>query len=194
MIESYPLFWPQSRPRTPAHQVARSRFDSTQDRAQRALLDEIRRLGGRETILSTNIRLRNDGLPYASQREPDDAGVAVYFTYKKQPMCFACDRYWRMWENMHAIRLTIEALRGIARWGTGDMMESAFRGFTALPAPGAQRSWREVLGVAADETDINVVRANYRSRAAQEHPDRGGDHNAMSEINQAWAQAQEALK
>ena len=46
---------------------------------------------------------------------------------------------------MQAIAKTIEALRGINRWGTGDMMEAAFKGFSALPAPDTNKPWREVL-------------------------------------------------
>ena len=114
MTEAFPLQWPASRPHTPT--PARSRFDTSQDRAQRTLVDEVRRMGGSNLVISTNIELRRDGLPYAGRREPADKGVAVYFDYRKRPMCFACDRWARIGDNIYAIAKTIEALRGIERW------------------------------------------------------------------------------
>jgi hypothetical protein len=74
-------------------------------------------MGGTGVILSTNIPLRNDGLPYANSREPNDPGVAVYFRYQKRDLCFACDAYTSVRENAYAIAKTVEALRGIERWG-----------------------------------------------------------------------------
>jgi hypothetical protein len=68
-------------------------------------------MGGSGVILSTNIALRNDGLPYANSREPNDPGVAVYFRYGKREMCFACDAYTTVRENAYAIAKSIEALR-----------------------------------------------------------------------------------
>jgi hypothetical protein len=93
--------------------------------------------------------LRRDGLPLANHRTPSDLGVAVYFTYRGRQMCLACDQWDKIQDNIHAIRKTIEAFRGIPRWGTGDMMERAFTGFEELPAPGqqAKRPWWQVLGV-----------------------------------------------
>ena len=97
---------------------------------------------------------------------------------------------------MQAIRKTIEALRGIERWGSSDMMDTAFSGFLQLPAPGQSkvRSWREVLGIAEGIDDIDYVRHVYKRMSSQNHPDKGGSADVMAEINNAWAQAQEALK
>jgi hypothetical protein len=149
MTEAFPLAWPLGRPRT--QYPSRSRFDTTQERAQRTLVEEVRRMGGSHLVISTNIKLRRDGLPYANRREPTDKGVAVYFDYKKRPMCFACDRWDRIGDNIYAIAKTIEALRGIERWGSGSMVEQAFTGFVALPAPkkslgNCRRALRCVVG------------------------------------------------
>lgn len=191
---AYPLQWPPHRPRSRFR--GRGSFKTSFARARDNIIAEVHRLGGRMTIISTNIPLRADGLPYATFRLPDDTGVAVYFQYKGKAMCFACDRYTGAEANMHAISLTISALRGIARWGTGDMMESAFSGFTALPAPGhtAARGWPEILEVAHDAT-YEEAKENYRRLSMIRHPDRrGGSEEAMTELNWAWAQAQAALK
>ena len=150
-------------------------------------------LGGINPILSTNIPLRRDGLPYANHRQPDDKGVAVYFTYKGRQMCFACDKWDKVEDNIQAVRKTIEALRGIARWGTGDMMERAFTGFEALPAPGqrAKRPWWQVLGVHQDATP-EEIKAAYRRQAMACHPDHGGNEALMAEVNAAYSEATRA--
>jgi hypothetical protein len=192
-VEAYPLCWPPHRKRTAYRQSAA--FKTGFAKARDHIVSEVRRLGGSATIISTNIELKRDGLPYATFRTPEDTAVALYFTYKGKQMCFACDRYRKVEDNMHAISLTISALRGIARWGTGDMMEAAFSGFTALPAPGQTqaRGWREVLEAAQGDS-LEDVKTKYRKLSSMRHPDKGGSADAMSELNWAWNQAQEALK
>jgi hypothetical protein len=200
MIEAYPLYWPEGRPRASHSYRETAKFKASFARARDDVLHEIELLVGRytvrqaEIIISTNVALRRDGLPLANQRQPDDPGVAVYFTYKKKQVCFACDRWTKIEDNMRAIALTIAALRGIARWGTGDMMEAAFRGFSALPAPGATtRTWRVVLELGPGERNLDVARDRYRRLASLRHPDKGVTTDAMTELNAAWDQAQKEL-
>lgn len=188
MIEAYPLHWPEGWSRTRAWHRSQSKFKNSFARARDELLDEIERLRGRyhrsgDPILSTNVALRQDGLPYANQREPEDSGVAVYFKYKDKDMCFACDKYKKVWENMVAITKTIEAIRGIERWGASDMMERAFRGFVALPA--STGHWSEILGVPRNASTEQVMQA-YRQLAQQHHPDKAnGNADQFIKINQA---------
>lgn len=61
------------------------------------------------------------------------------------------------------------------------MIEAAFTGFTALPAP--EQSW-QVLGVAHDATR-EQIEAAHRRLAMEHHPDRGGDGDRMARINAA---------
>ncbi|WP_104656568.1 J domain-containing protein [Ralstonia insidiosa] len=200
MFDAYPLQWPNGRPRTLAYNRETGKFDVTFARARDNIVREVTLLcGGRfaadpQIVISTNVALRRDGLPLANQRQPDDVGVAVYFVYKKRQMSFACDRWRKIEHNMQAIAKTIEALRGISRWGTGDMLEAAFTGFAALAAPGATKTWREVLGVPVHERDIEAVRAAFRRQAAEHHPDRqGGSIEKMAAVNAAWQQAKADL-
>ena len=130
-IAAFPLTWPENRPRTRAPEP--SRFKVTLGAAINELQDEVQRLGGRDLVISSNLPLRRDGLPMASRSAPKDRGVAVYFTYKRKPMCFACDQWATVEENMRAIAKTIDTLRGIERWGSGQMVEQAFTGFLASP-------------------------------------------------------------
>ena len=145
-------------------------------------------MGGRNLVISTNISLRRDGRPHVSQRKIDDPGVAIYFERKGCAVCFACDRWNTIGDNMRAIEKTIKALRGIARWGTGDMMEAAFRGFEALPAP----SWRADLGLTPNAT-LADAEQSYRKRARSAHPDAGGSVEGMSRLNTAIERARQEL-
>lgn len=49
-------------------------------KARDQLLAELRLLGAKGLVVSTNVELRLDGLPYSESRHIADPGVAVYFT------------------------------------------------------------------------------------------------------------------
>lgn len=190
--EAYPLYWPVGRKRTQYRET--SRFGLSFARARDDVAREVKLLGGRDLILSTNIPLRRDGLPYAGVAQPQDPGVAVYFTYKGKQFCFACDRWRKVEDNMRAIALTVEALRGIARWGTGDMLEAAFTGFVALPDPQRARTWREVLGFPPGRIPpVGEIDSNYRVLRSRHHPDKGGDGRLFHEVQTAYAAARREL-
>ncbi|AMV24073.1 DnaJ domain protein [Gemmata sp. SH-PL17] len=186
-IEAYPLQWPAGKPRT--IRPERSRFDVSFARARAQVLHEVKLLGGTQPVLSTNIPLRKDGLPYATFKEPRDQGVAVYFTLKGRPMCFACDRWETIRENMQAVAKTIEALRGIERWGSGSMVEQAFTGFVALPSP---KSPYDVLGVPKGAT-VTEIEAAFRQKVKIAHPDAGGAVGAIQELIEARDKLRVAL-
>lgn len=195
MTQAFPLHWPDGWPRTKT--PARSRFDVSFAAARDGLLEQIARMGGRYVVLSTNIELRRDGLPYANQQTPDDPGVAVYFERKGKQMVFACDRWDRVKDNIRAIQKTIEAMRGIERWGASDMLERAFSAFEALPAPGetVPRSWRDVLGFEPPYGVITRERIEgaYRLQAKHAHPDAGGSAEAFAELTRARDDALRAI-
>jgi hypothetical protein len=184
--QAFPLHWPDGWPRTKT--PARSRFDVSFTAARDGLFDEINRMGGRYIVLSTNIELRRDGLPYANQRTPSDPGVAVYFERKGKQMVFACDRWDLVKDNMRAIQKTIEAMRGIERWGASDMLERAFSAFEALPPP-AKRTWREVLNFGVGEVRKWDIETSYRALSKERHPDTGGSVEAFQELQNAREQA-----
>ena len=117
MADAFPLEWPHGWPRTEKPQ--RARFDTSFARARDGVMNELNRMGvaDHEIVISTNIQTRRDGLPYASHREPDDSGVAVYFDLDGREQCIPCDRWDRVRDNMQVIHKTIGALRGLERWG-----------------------------------------------------------------------------
>ena len=183
-IESYPLAWPNGKPRTRWDKIERSRFEPGNRPTEVANVHaELHRLGARNVVVSSNLRLRNDGLPYARDRAPDDQGVAVYFDYAGGQKCFACDRWRTIEENLRAIFKSIEAIRGLERWGSKSFVDAAFTGFAALPSPGAARSWWDVLGLPQGATAEEINKA-YRSKAMELHRSEAGDAS-MSELNVA---------
>lgn len=186
-IDAFPLSWPIGWKRTNAK--SESRFKTSFARARGELFRELKLMGVPDwnVILSTNLPLRKDGLPYAGQSNPVDSGVAVYFRYKDKPMVFACDTYRKIEDNLWAVCKTIEAIRGIERWGASEMLERTFTGFAALPPPteAIKRNWWDILGVSESATAAEIGAAR-RKLAERHHPDRGGDPQKMSEINRAY--------
>lgn len=190
---AYPLQWPAGRPRTTRRQS--SRFASSFTDSRSLLLEELKRLGAANVVISSNIQTRLDGLPYANTRRPEDPAVAVYFTWNGQQYCFACDKWDMPKDNLRAIAKTVEALRGINRWGTGEMMQAAFTGFQSLPAPASrEQSCWDVLGLAPGSSG-ETVRMRYRELARRCHPDSPtGSTEAMAELNQAYETALAAAR
>lgn len=188
--EAYPLTWPPGRPRKPAVLRTEAAFQVGFARSRDEMLNELRLLRAGSVIISTNVPLRRDGLPYADFRQPDDPAVAVYFQRHGKPYVIACDSYRKVEHNMRAVGVTVEALRSIARHGATEMLEQAFTGFQALPAAAraAEASWWDVLGVLPDAPE-GTIREAYRRLAHEHHPDRGGDGEKMARINRAYEQA-----
>jgi len=183
--ESFPLSWPTGYRRT-TRRIG-SKFAQSMDKAQRFLRDEVSRLGGRNLIVSTNLRLRNDGGIYAADMNKliDDPGVAIYFKYKGKDISMCCDQYLRVWENIYALAKGIEALRGMERWGVSDFLDRAFTGFTALPESTSTKSWSDILGVPINASADQIKEA-YRRLAMVHHPDKGGDANEFTRIKSAY--------
>lgn len=113
-IDAWPLAWPATWPRTDYPE--RSRFGVSFAVARDELLYELDLLGATDVVISSNVELRRDGLPYANRPEPIDTGVAIYFTIDSRQQCIPVDRWDRVKDNLRAAGLTIQALRG---WSGG---------------------------------------------------------------------------
>lgn len=174
MVDAYPLQWPEGWERTETRQY--SRFETSFANARDGLIHEIHLLGGKFPIISTNIPIRRDGLPYAKFRTPDDPGVAVYFDLDGQQQCFPCDRWTRIQDNLHAVELCISALRGLERWGAKEMVRASFRGFEALPYnPDNEDTLKPEKDYFADCNTIDQINDRFRSLSKVLHPDVKGD-------------------
>lgn len=188
MTGTRPLAWPDGWPRTPWGQRQKSPLRRDNDKlsvhAALTRLDlQMKRLGGRNMVVSTNLTTRDDGWPRSDQREPEDPGIAVYFSLRGRNQVLACDRWKRVADNIAAIATHIEATRKIQRYGVGSL-EQAMRGYIALPAPG-QQHWRAVLRLGAGPVTRDAINDQYRRRASELHPDVGGSAEAMAELNTA---------
>jgi DnaJ-domain-containing protein 1 len=150
---------------------------------------ELRRLGAREDILSTNLLLGQSG-SRSDQREPQDPGAAVYFTLYGQPRVLASDHWTRLADNIAAIAAHIGAMRAVDRYAVGTL-DQAFAGYAALPAS-APEEWWVVLQLPPTAT-LDEAEAAFRKLARNSHPDVGGSNEDMARLTAARAEAREAL-
>lgn len=210
IIKAYPLQWPAGWKRTPHHQRVRAQFGravyvpSTQpggtgytqkgdlsiNDAVTRVRQELGRMQVREddVVISSNLVLRLDGFPKSGQAQPADPGAAVYWRIRDQTRCMAIDQYTKVEHNLAAIAATIDAMRAIKRHGGAEILDRAFTGFTALPAPTAgQKPWRQVFGFADDE-EVSPLRLEgaYRTARSEAHPDKGGSQDAFLAVQAAY--------
>jgi hypothetical protein len=188
-IPAYPLAWPDGLPRT--ERKVTSQFRTTLSAALNNVRKSLEAFGkdsGKavsEISISSNVTLGQD--------RPPDTGVAVWFTWDGQQRCIAVDRYPKPEDNLQAIHHVLEARRTEMRHGGLHVVRQTFKGFTALPAPPGRKSWRDVLKLTHANVSATEVDAAYRKLAEQAHPDKGGTHERMSELNAARKEAKEAI-
>lgn len=206
MTDAYPLAWPEGWKRTPSHRRTTAQFGvvakkfstdgqrSWNEKRRLSIADamervqhELEALGVKsvadDSIVSTNLKLNMRGFPRGDQGEPMDPGAAVYWQQSGKPMrVMAIDTYDRVADNLGAIAATLQAMRAIERHGGAQILDRAFTGFLALPSSGPS-CW-VVLGLSPGD-NAATIEARYRVLAKQRHPDAGGSHAAMSELNAA---------
>lgn len=173
--QAYPLQWPSGWPRSKGGEV--SRFSTKLPAALSALRKEVELLGGKSLVLSSNVTL--------GAERPADPAVCAYFVLREKSIAIPCDRWGKVEDNVKAIALTIEAMRGMERWGAKDMITAMFKGFVALPEKTGPSCW-EMLGISQfGSTEAHVMDA-WRAKAPTAHPDHaGGSHAAMTALNEA---------
>ncbi len=206
-MTNYPLSWPDGwkrqkyRKDAMFYRESMGQFGKKKDKLSIAdgverVCYELGRLGisANNAIISTNVQPRLDGMPRSNQSEPADPGVAVYWKSKGRNQVMAVDRYTRVADNLAAIAATLEAMRAIERHGGAQILDRAFLGFQALPAP---VNWRHVLQVAPEitgSTALMVAREAYKTLAKIHHPDLGGSSEKMAELNRAMSDAEREVQ
>lgn len=180
MTESFPLKWPLGRSTTSPSQRKNATFSTTMGRSRDELLHELKLLEARDVVISSNVATYKRGgqnIMYADQTAAkDNPGVAVYYTWKGESYALACDRWKTVTDNLQALNKTVNAIRGIDRWGTGEMMKAAFAGFKELPAP--PTDFWTYLGIEATK-DIEIITKAYRQQAREHF----NNESILKEVN-----------
>jgi hypothetical protein len=208
-IRSYPLQWPPGVPRTASASRTRAPFNrrernhsggysmrrslSVIDGVNR-VLEQLRhmRVSRDESVISTNMPSRLDGLPRSDSAQPADTGAAVYWRkHGETPRCMAIDIYDGVADNLAAIAQCLEAIRTLERVGGRVVRDMAFSGFVALPSP---EIWWRTLGLDSPNATPEQIEVAYKRLAMRNHPDRGGDDESMARINRARELGLEAIR
>lgn len=220
MISNYPLSWPHGWKRTDGAHRRRAKFsrgerqyssepggrswlrqrDVTISDGTTRLLVELQRMGvsREDVVISTNVEVRLDGLPYSNRKAPADPGVAVYWRHRKADKVMAIDLYDTVADNLAAVAATLEAMRAIERHGGAAILDRAFTGFTALPSPEQARAplWWQVLGFdkPGEVITLEMAEQAYRRRRSETHPDKpGGSQDAFDLVQRAIEQARQEI-
>ena len=194
MTESYPLKWPIGRDRTLKFNRKPAAFKTTPARSRDELMHQLKLLGARDVVISSNVATYRRGgqeIMYADQSAAkEDPGVAVYYTWKGDQYVLACDKWNTVMDNLQALMKTVDAIRGIERWGTGEMMKAAFAGFKALPDTTLRESeiW-QIMGLPSKPASFDGVVTAYKAAAKKAHPDGGGSNEAFQRLQQAYERA-----
>lgn len=194
-ISAYPLHWPGVWERN--QEPRRSRFSPylTIAEARDEVYRELDLMGATDIVISSNAELLKSGEIASRQRYMQDTGVAVYFSLAGQKV-IPCDEWERIQDNLHAIALTVGALRGLERWGTKKIVSAAFEGFAALPPIAGGIDPLAYFGLAQiHRTKItpDMLNAAFRERAKTAHPDAGGSDEAFRELQQMFEAARVRL-
>lgn len=174
---AYPLCWPPGWPKTEPHNRESAKFKTALPAALANLKRQIELMGGAGVLLSSNYTLGSSN--------PKEPGVVAYFTWAKVEMAIPCDRWLKLEDNVHAIALTVEAMRGMERWGAKHMIRAMFTGFKQLPLNPNGESWWKVLNVPVN-APRDQVRDAYQRLVKESHPDAGGDQERFIKIQRAY--------
>ena len=187
----YPLAWPDGLPRT--ERKASSQFRTTLSQAINNVQKSLTAFGSDTGKAVSDVAVTSN-VGGISFKDPDDTGVAIWFTWEGAQRCIAVDRYPKVQDNLQAIHHILEARRTEMRHGGLHIVRQTFKGFVALPAPEGAKGWREVLGLTRPNVTPHCIDAAYRAKAQAAHPDKqGGSAEAMQQLNRARAEAKAAI-
>lgn len=187
-------------------------------RSVAAVLDELAKEGRLlyvdRVIVETFHRerdIRKDGLLRADASLPSSVGVVVYVEKSRtETLRFACDQYQSYrdsggnmhygWvDNLRAVTLTMESLRGVDRWGVAKNKEQ-YKGWLQLPTPPpsnpAEDAARVLLkaggydlttaNIAAVVTNPVTARTVWAAAVKNTHSDTGGNDRDFMTVQSAW--------
>lgn len=197
-------------------------FRSTYNKTLDLLEFELKKITARGIVIEAFYELdqiRNDGWPRANVN-PRDPGVILSFRKPEGPtflrdgkrmvntvsLSFPCDTYFHIEHNIHAIALSLEALRAVDRYGVTKRAEqyAGWKRIEAPPAAGfaskedAALFLAQEAGFGSGERDIRILitdngirRMAYRDAAKRLHPD--STHPTGNKTPGMWEKLQQAL-
>jgi hypothetical protein len=157
------LTWPENKPRAGGR--VGSPFRTEVDKAEREIKYELERWGARDYIIS-----RNRTRIFAG----DPAAAVWWLDRKRQLKVIGCDKYVKPADNLHAIYLTLDAMRALDRWGAYTIEQASEGAKVAMlppPAGSEQLSWRIVLGDVpinlTPDDRLAILEKRYRNKASE---------------------------
>lgn len=188
MTFEYPLKWNKNILRT--EQTKRSKFGSRSAFfAGKELVRELKLLGAKDIIITSNLRIKQDGTFHAVQGYVEDPGICVYLKLNGADKCFACDKWDIAADNVWALKLNVEAIRGLERWGGSNFMDGLFTGFKALPDPAnAITMGPDYFYNCGSEEEL---RTKFIELSKEMHPDKGGNAEEFKEMKRQYDQRAE---
>ncbi len=186
----YPLQWLPQQPRT--KRPTRARFGNhSLSNAGYNIENELRLMGAKDCIISTNLQTKLSGGFYANQKI-EDSGVVIYFKLKDADKAMACDLWDKPEHNLWALQLSISAIRGLERWGGSEFLDGLFTGFKALPAPGDETI--ATVRYFGGGIGLEEGKAIFKNMAMELHPDKGGDPDEFMELNKQFVQFKQSCQ
>ena len=202
--------WPGEATKVRKNAAFRSSYIKTLD----LLESELQKIQARAIVIEafyTLDQIRNDGWPRANQN-PSHPGVILSFkkpegpTFYRDgkpmvhivPLSFPCDTYHRIEHNIHAIALSLQALRAVDRYGVTKRSEQ-YAGWKRIEAPKANGfdSKEAAAAFIIVEANRSIPAASviqdaalrseiYRQAARRLHPDSPtGNHDLFIKLQQA---------
>lgn len=173
----------------------RAVFRSSYTKTLNLLEDELRKLSALDIVIQAGFSLdqiRNDGWPRGGQ-SPKHPGIILSCRSRGQSLSFPCDTYDTWQDNIHAIALSLNALRAVDRYGVTKGAEQ-YRGFAQLGAPvaaGTPKSAALVFALFSKIPDVEILsnadsaRQAFKAAIKVTHPDRGGRQEDFHMVMQA---------
>ncbi|MBN3875282.1 J domain-containing protein [Nostoc sp. JL23] len=171
LITAYPLAWPPTSQRTPSSKRASATYRAGFAKARDDLLDELRLFGADNVVISSDIPLRKDGLPYASFKEPSDPGIGVYFRIKGQSYVICCDAWDRAKDNLRAIGEYISALRVIRNCRVSSIAPIVFKHKIedyVLQRPDVRSEPKRKRSTGSSKSDKSKSRSQKKTQSSQQ--------------------------
>lgn len=186
----YPLQWLPQQPRI--KRPARARFGKhSLSSAGYIIENELRLLGAKNCIISTNLQTKINGGFYANQKV-EDAGIVIYFDLNGSGKAMACDRWDRPEDNLWALNLSISAIRGLERWGGSEFLDGLFTGFKALPSP--EDATIMTQQYFSDVTNYEYLQLKFKKLARELHPDsENGNADKFQDMMKQYKQMKQQL-